>query len=314
MSIDLTILGSSSATPIYDRFPSAQHLNMLDRHILIDCGEGAQMQMRRYRLKKTRLHHIYISHVHADHILGLPGLLFSLNLQNRTDPLHLFAPASLFEIIDLFLKHSGTMLRYDLVRHITQDQEKELLYEDTLIKVYSFPLYHRVPTTGFLFEENNELKKLNVDACRKHHIPFTFYNDIKKGKDFVSTDGSMVIPNDALTFSNLPPLQYAYCSDTRFDERVTRMVEGVQLLYHEATFLHEKVARAEETMHTTALEAAMVARDAGVKKLLIGHFSSRYDDLSVLLREARTVFPTTELATEGKRFSIDEFAQMELNT
>ncbi len=308
MSIELTILGSSSATPIYDRFPSAQHLNMLDRHILIDCGEGAQMQLRRYKLKKTRLQYIFISHVHADHILGLPGLLFSLNLQNRVEPLHLFAPASLFEIIDLFLRHSDTILRYDLVRHITQDQHKEVIFEDSLIKVSSFPLYHRVPTTGFLFEENDKLKKLNIEACRKFHIPFTFYNDVKKGKDFISPDGKIVIPNEALTFSNLLPIKYAYCSDTQFDERVIAMVEGVDVLYHESTFMHDKITRAKETMHTTALEAGKVAKEAKVKKLLIGHFSSRYDDLTPLLREAQTEFENTELATEGKRFEIGEDA------
>jgi ribonuclease Z len=306
MSIELTILGSSSATPIYDRFPSAQHLNMLDRHILIDCGEGCQMQMRRYKLKKTRLHYIFISHVHADHILGLPGLLFSLNLQNRTEPLHLFAPASLFEIIDLFLHHSGTALRYELIRHITQDQYKELLFEDSLIKVSSFPLYHRVPTTGFLFEENDSLKKLNVDACKRHHIPFTFYNDIKKGKDFISPDSKIIIANEQLTFSHLQPIKYAYCSDTRFDERVIKEVEGVDVLYHESTFLHDKIARAAETMHSTAQEAGIVAREANVKKLLIGHFSSRYDDLSVLLKEAKIQFSNTELAVEGRRFEIGD--------
>lgn len=306
MSFELTILGSSSATPIFDRFPSAQHLNMFDRHMLIDCGEGTQMQMKRYRLKKTRLHHIYISHVHADHILGLPGIIFSLNLQNRTEPLHLFAPSSVFEILDMFLRHSETTLKFELVRHITQDKTKELLYEDTLIKVYSFPLFHRVPTTGFLFEENNRLKKLNVEACRRHQIPFTFYNDIKLGHDYVSADGKTFISNEQLTYSNYFPVRYAYCSDTRFDERVVSMVEGVDLLYHESTFLHDKLKRATETMHTTALEAGMTARLAGVKRLLIGHFSSRYDDLRVLLNEAKQEFEDTELAIEGRKFGIGE--------
>jgi ribonuclease Z len=306
MSFELTILGSSSATPIYDRFPSAQHLNMFDRHILIDCGEGTQMQMRRFKLKKTRLHYIFISHVHADHILGLPGLIFSLNLQNRTEPLHVFGPQSLFEILDLFLKHSETVLKFELVKHITQNKVKELLLEDSLIKVYSFPLYHRVPTTGFLFEENNRLKKLNVEACRRHHIPFTFYNDIKLGKDFISPDTHIIIPNEDLTFSNYVPVKYAYCSDTRFDERVAKEAEGVDLMYHESTFLHDKLPRAIETMHSTALEAGITARLAGVKKLLIGHFSSRYDDLRVLLQEAKLEFENTELAIEGRKFGIGE--------
>jgi len=306
MSIELSILGSSSATPIYDRYPSAQHLNMLDRHILIDCGEAAQMQMKRYRLKKSRLQHIFISHVHADHILGLPGLLFSLSLQNRTEPLHLYGPSSLFEILDLFFKHSDTKLRYEIVRHYTQDNHKEVLFEDHLIRVSSFPLFHRVPTTGFLLEENDKLKKLNVDACKKFHVPFTFYNDIKRGKDFISQDGNIVIPNEQLTFSHLLPVKYAYCSDTRFDERVIRQVEGVDVLYHESTFMHDKQSRAIETMHSTAKEAGMTARLAGVKRLLIGHFSSRYENLTPLLAEARTEFENTELATEGKRFQLAE--------
>ena len=305
MSIELTILGSSSATPAHNRFPSAQHLSMLDHNILVDCGEGTQMQMRRYKLKKSKLKFIFISHVHADHILGLPGLIFSLNLQNRLDPLHLFAPASVFEIMDLFLKSSETELRFPLIKHITQDKQKELIYEDALIKVYSFPLRHRVPTTGFLFKENAKLKKLNANACERHRIPFTFYTDIKRGKDYVSPDGKMIIPNDELTFDTGLPLKYAYCSDTLFDEALAENFSGVDLLYHESTFLHEKLERAGETMHTTALQAGMMARISGAGKLLIGHFSSRYEDPTVLLDEAKLEFENTSLALEGEKFILE---------
>ncbi len=305
MSISLTILGNSSATPTLNRFPSAQYLNMLDHHILIDCGEGTQMQLRKYKIKKSRLQYIFISHVHADHILGLPGLLFSMNLNSRTEALHIFAPISVFEIIDLFMKHSDTHLRFDIIRHITTDDAPHVVFENTLIKVTSFPLYHRVPTTGFIFEEQARLRKLNIDECEKYHIPFTLYNDIKRGKDYISSDGKIQIPNEALTFDSGLPVKYAYASDTIYDPRVVEAVSEVDVLYHESTFLHEKLERAIETKHSTALQAGMVARDAGVKKLLIGHFSSRYEDLTVLLNEAKTEFAQTEIAEEGKTFQLD---------
>lgn len=305
MSIELTILGNSSATPTLNRFPSAQYLNMLDHHILIDCGEGTQIQLRKYKIKKSRLDYIFISHVHGDHILGLPGLIFSMNLNSRVAPLHIFAPASLFEILDMFLKHSDTRLRFEIIRHITSDTGPEVIFENSMMKVTSFPLYHRVPTTGFIFEEQSRLRKLNIEACERHHIPFTFYNDIKRGKDFISADGKTEISNDKLTFNAGSPVRYAYCSDTIYDERVIDAVRNVDWLYHESTFLHEKLERALETKHTTAKQAGMAARAANVKKLLIGHFSSRYEDLNVLLEEAKAEFEETEIAEEGKTFVLE---------
>jgi ribonuclease Z len=305
MSIELTILGNSSATPTLNRFPSAQYLNMLDHHILIDCGEGTQMQLRRYKIRKSKLQYIFISHVHADHILGLPGMLFSMNLNSRVDPIHIFGPASVFEIIDLFMKHSDTRLRYEIIRHITTDDAPHIIFEDSWIRVTSIPLYHRVPTTGFIFEEQARLRKLNINACEHSHIPFTYYNDIKRGKDYVSTDGKVVIENEKLTFDAGDPIKYAYASDTMYDERVINLVKEVDVLYHESTFLHEKLERAIETKHTTAKQAGMVATQANVKKLLIGHFSSRYDDLNVLLDEAKTEFVNTEIAEEGKTFILE---------
>jgi ribonuclease Z len=306
MSIELTILGSSSATPTIDRFTSCQHLKMVDQHILIDCGEGAQMQMRRYKLKRSKLRYIFISHVHADHILGLPGLVFSMNLLHREEPLHIFAPKEMFELLDLFIKHSDTELRFTIIRHVTQAHDREVIFEDTTLRVTSFPLYHRLPTTGFLFEEHDKLKRLDIDACNKFHIPFTHFTDIKKGKDYVSPDGKVVVLNEILTRPSTENLRYAYCSDTQFNEKVAEEVEGVNLLYHEATFLHDKLPRALETMHSTAMQAGQIAKMANAQKLLIGHFSSRYDDLRVLLNEAREEFPNTELATEGKRFTVGE--------
>jgi ribonuclease Z len=305
MSFELTILGNSSATPTLTRHPSAQYLNLLDHHILIDCGEGTQVQLKRYKIKKARLEYIFISHVHADHILGLPGLIFSMNLGQRTTPLTIFAPESLFEILDLFLKHSDTHLRFDIIRHYTNHTKTEVILENALIKVTSFPLFHRVPTTGFLFEEQARLKKINAKACEKLHVPFTYFNDLKRGKDYVSADGKTVIENHKLTFETGEPLSYAYASDTIFDERVAESVQHVDVLYHECTFAHDKLERAIETMHTTALQAGTIAKQAAVKKLIIGHFSTRYDDLNVLLNEAKTVFENTEIAEEGRTFIIE---------
>jgi ribonuclease Z len=225
-----------------------------------------------------------------------------MNLNSRLEPLHIFGPASLFEILDMFLKHSDTRLRFDIVKHITDDSKREVIFENMLIKVTSFPLYHRIPTTGFIFEEQSRLRKLNIEACERYHIPFTFYNDIKRGKDFISADGKTEISNEKLTYDSGLPIRYAYCSDTIYDKRVINEVRDVDWLYHESTFLHEKLERAIETKHTTAKQAGMVAKEANVKNLLIGHFSSRYEDLNELLEEAKTEFPQTEIAEEGITF------------
>jgi ribonuclease Z len=300
MSFELTILGSSSATPTPNRFPSAQYLHFLEHHMLIDCGEGAQMQMSKYKIKKSKLDYIFISHIHGDHILGLPGLIFSMNLNGRTNPLHIFGPASLFEILDLFLKSSDTKLHFAIIKHLTQDQEKEVIFQNERLRVSSFPLHHRIPTTGFLFEEIDRPRKLNAEACKKHEIPVSYYYELKTGKDYFENEGKIIIPNHELTFDNGKPIRYAYCSDTCYHHDTIKHVGQVKLLYHEATFLHEKLNRAEETMHTTALQAGQIGSAAAVEQLLIGHFSSRYDDLNVLLNEAKSVFENTELATEGK--------------
>ncbi|MES2690132.1 MAG: ribonuclease Z [Bacteroidota bacterium] len=305
MIFELVILGNSSATPTINRFPSAQYLHMLDHHILIDCGEGTQMQMQRYKIKKSKIKHIFISHIHADHMLGLPGLLFSMNLMKRTDPLHIYGPVTLFEILDVFEKNTESVFSFEIIRHITTDEKKELIFEDSSLRVYSFPLFHRIPTTGFLFEEQERLLKLNVTACRKNNIPFSSYTDLKKGNDYVSEDGAVRIKNEELTLPVSSPIKFAYCSDTCYDERVIEQVKEVDLLYHEATFLHDRLDRALETRHTTALQAGIVARKAQVKKLLVGHFSSRYDSLHELLNEARLNFDETYVANEGERFYIE---------
>ncbi|MBP9689944.1 MAG: ribonuclease Z [Bacteroidia bacterium] len=305
MSFELVILGNSSATPTLNRFPSAQYLHVLDHHLLIDCGEGTQMQMQRYKIKKSKIKHIFISHIHADHMLGLPGLLFSMNLMQRTEALHIYGPKSLFEILDLFTKNTESELRFEIIKHITNDKITEVIFEDTTIKITSFPLFHRVPTTGFLIEEQPKLKKLNVDSCKRHNIPFTHFTDLKRGKDYVSNDGKIIIPNHELTLETGEPFSYAYCSDTMYDERVINAIKGVNLLYHEATFMHDRLKRAEETKHSTALQAGMVAQKAGVGKLIIGHFSSRYDVLDELLAETKSEFANSYIANEGEHFFME---------
>jgi ribonuclease Z len=304
MSFEVTILGNSSASPTHERHPSAQYVNICDHHILIDCGEGTQMQLAKYKIKKSKISQIFISHVHGDHILGLPGLLLSMNLMKREQPIHIYGPPELFKILDVFFKYTETQFTYELHYHIVNPNTTGLIFENIYYRVYSFPLFHRVPTSGYMIEERTKLLKLNLEVCERLKIPITYYNDIKMGKDFCTPEGKW-IANDQLTFPAALPISYAYCSDTMFDDRVVESVRDADILYHEATFMHDKLDRAIYTMHTTAKQAGIVARTADVKKLIIGHFSSRYDDLEPILKEAQAEFPNTEIAEEGKTFILE---------
>jgi ribonuclease Z len=263
MNFSVAILGSNSAIPTLQRNPSAHLLNANERLFLIDCAEGTQLQLRRYKIHFQRIKHVLISHLHGDHFYGLIGFLTSLHLLGRKDDLNLYANAELQKIIELQLAASRTTLSYPLIFHPLVSNVKELIYDSERLSVYSFPLLHSVPTHGFLFLEQHH------SAMRMRHAR-----------------------------------SYAYCSDTAFSEDIIPYIHGVDLLYHEATFLHNMAANAREKMHSTALEAATIAGRAKVKKLLIGHFSARYDDLQPLLDEARTIFPCTELAEDGKKFDI----------
>lgn len=304
MSFEVTILGNSSATPGPNRHPSGQYLSICDHHVLIDCGEGTQMQLQKFKIKKSKISQIFITHVHGDHILGLPGLLLSMNLMKHEHPLHIYGPKELFEILTVFFKHSEMEFNFPLHYHELDPSQSITIFENLFYKVKTFPLYHRIPTIGFLFEERSILKKLNAEACQKLKIPFTHFNNIKMGKDYISPEGK-VTPNEVLTFPSTKPLSYAYCSDTVYDERLINTIEGVDYLYHEATFMHDKLERAVQTMHATAKQAGMMAKKANVNTLIIGHFSSRYDDLQPLLDEAKTEFENTEIAEEGRVFVIE---------
>jgi len=305
MPFELTILGSSSATPTYNRHPTAQVLNIRERFFLIDCGEGTQTQLVRYRLKYNRIGHIFISHLHGDHYLGLMGLISTMHLQGRTNELHIFGQQELMDIIELQLRLSNTILRYQLIFHPIKNFSGTLIHEDDDLTVRTIVLNHRIPCTGFLFKEKPKPRKLLINKMQHFSIPFNYFAGIKNGDDYEDDFGN-IIKNQELTISSGNPRSYAFCSDTIYDEQLADEVRGVDLLYHESTFMHDLVDRAKATFHSTTIEAATIAQKAEVRKLIIGHFSARYKDLNPLLIEARTVFKNTDLALEGMKFEVAE--------
>ena len=305
MKFEVTILGSSSATPIYNRNPTAQALNVNERLYLIDCGEGTQQQMLRFDVKPSRIDHIFISHLHGDHYFGLMGLISSMHLNGRRKPLQIFGPAPLKEIIDLQFKHSETSLRYEIEFIPTNPTEPQVILDNRDIIVETIPLDHRIPCTGFLFKEKKRLRKILKEKVTGLDVPISQYSLLKKGFDYHAPDGRLY-RNDELTSDPGEPKCYAYCSDTLYNHQYFKQINGATLLYHEATFLHNLLERAQETHHTTAYQAAEVALQTHARRLLIGHFSARYKSLNELLEEARNLFPHTELAIEGNTFTLEE--------
>ncbi|MFD2866542.1 ribonuclease Z [Mucilaginibacter antarcticus] len=303
MRFEVTILGSSSATPIYNRNPTSQVLNINERLYLVDCGEGTQQQMLRFDVRASRIDHIFISHLHGDHYLGLVGLLSSLHLNGRKKTLKLFGPPQLLEIIDLQFKYSETVLQYQIDFIPTNPLAAETILVNEDVSVETIPLNHRISCTGFLFREKKRLRKLYKEKLERLAVPVEHFTALKKGADYVDLKGR-VYKNDELTSDSDNPRSFAYCSDTMFDERYFEQIKGADMLYHEATFLHAMLDRANDTHHTTALQAAQIANITGAKKLLIGHFSARYKTLDELLEEAQSEFPNTALAIEGKTFFI----------
>ncbi len=300
--LEVCVLGCSSATPTSNRNPTSQLITIADRYFLIDCGEGTQMQIRKYKIKLQRIDHIFISHLHGDHYFGLIGLLSSMHLLGRKEPLTIFGPEGLKEIIELQNKYSDSRFNYELNFQTISAKEPAILFEDDKVTVTSILLNHRVPCTGFLFKEKAKAKLINKEKAAEYKVPTSEYARIKLGDSFETASGN-VISHEELTIS--PMLySYAYCSDTCFDQRVIDQVKGATVLYHEATFMHDMLPRAKETFHTTAHQAATVAQAAGVQALIIGHYSARYNDLEPLLQEAQAVFHPTVLAIEGKRYSV----------
>ena len=299
----LTILGSSSALPTSERNPSAHVLNAHERFFLIDCGEGTQLQLRKSRIRFGKINHIFISHLHGDHIFGLYGLLSTFSLMGRKAPIHIYGPENYEQILHSHLSDFDIHLNFEIDFHVLSGNDPVEILDDKYITVLSFPLEHRIPAFGFIFREKPADRKIIKDLIREHKIPLAKIRDIKKGEDFIKEDGTR-ITNDKLTIAPPSPLSYAYCSDTRYFRRLPAFVNGVSLLYHEATFDSSKKDLAEITGHSTTVDAARVAKEAGAGTLIIGHFSARYKEINKLIVEAREIFPATIPAEDGMTYDI----------
>lgn len=295
MSTYLTILGFNSAIPTINTSPTSQLLEMEERSFLIDCGEGTQVQLRKAKARFSRINHIFISHLHGDHCFGLPGLIASFRLLGRDVPLHVYGPKGIKKMLETIFNITETHRGFEVVYHELQSTESEKIFEDNRVEVYTIPLDHRIYCNGYLFKEKKKDKHLNMKEITKYpEIEACDYHNIKAGKDFELSDG-YVLKNEILTTEPSAPVSYAFCSDTRYLETVIPIIKNVTVLYHESTFLHDLKEMADYTGHSTALEAAKIAQQAEVGKLILGHFSNRYGDLSVFTDEAREIFPDTYL-------------------
>ena len=294
---NINILGCGSALPTTRHSATSQIVDLRDKLYMIDCGEGTQVQMRHARVRFGRLAHIFISHLHGDHCFGLPGLISTLGMLGRTGELVIPGPKEvetfLHSTLDLFCRGLEFNIRFNPI----DTQSHSLIMEDRSLSVYSIPLKHRIPTCGFLFAEKPKEAHIIREMTDFYQVPVRWMKDIKQGKDYITPEGE-IIPNARLTRPAIPPKRYAYCSDTAYNRSIIPIIEGVDLLYHEATFTEEDSARAKETFHSTARQAAEIARDAQVKRLVIGHYSARYEDLSELHKEAMEIFPNTILGNE----------------
>ena len=292
----LTILGNNSAIPAFDRNPTAQVLQTLDESFLIDCGEGTQMQLSKYKVKRSKINHIFISHLHGDHYFGLIGLLTSMSLLHRTQDLHLYAPAELEQLINLQLNLAASHLSYPL--HFYPLEKEGLIVDEKRILVECFKVHHRIECWGFLFREKRNLRKVNAERAKIYEIPAAFYEKLQQGFDYANKKGT-IVPNDEVTIAGAKSKSYAYCADTIYDEDLCEKVKEVDLLYHETTYLKDLQERATARYHSTTVQAAAIAKKAGVKRLLIGHFSSKYENLDEFLNETSAIFENTELAIQG---------------
>ncbi len=302
MSFEITILGSSSALPTSKRFPTAHLLKVDERFFLIDCGEGTQIQLRRFRVNPGRIHHIFISHLHGDHVFGLFGLLSTMGMMGRKVPVGLYGPERLEDMMKQHFSFFGS-LPFGIDFHCPTPGDEGYLYEDDRLTVSTIPLKHRTPTFGFLFREKKRLLNVRKELIQAYGLGIADLVKVKAGEDFVTGDGK-VIPNSKLTFPPYKQRSYAYISDTVYDPELSDRIRGIDLLFHEATFADRDKKLAEATRHSTAGQAATIAQQAGVRKLLIGHFSSRYRDYAHLVEEARRVFSNTEGVNDGDVYSI----------
>ena len=300
---EVNILGCGSALPTTRHFASSQVVNIREKLFMIDCGEGAQLQLRRSKLKFTRLNHIFISHLHGDHCFGLMGLISTFGLLGRTADLHIYAHEDLERLLTPHLEFFCKGMTYDVIFHSIDPTKEAIIYDDRSVSISTIPLKHRIPTCGFLFQEKKTPNHIIRDMVDFYQIPVFELNRIKNGEDYITPEG-VVVPNNRLTTPSAPARSYAYCSDTAYQRNIIPQIKGVDLLFHESTFAQSDAARAKETFHTTASQAAEIARDAEAKQLVIGHFSARYEDESILLKEAQAIYPNTLLAKENQRIII----------
>lgn len=297
----LTILGCYAATPRTITNPTSQVLEIKNRMFLIDCGEGTQVQLRKNKIKFSKINHIFISHLHGDHFFGLVGLISTFMLLNRESDLHVYGPKGIKELILLQLRAGNSYTGYNLYFHELESKESEVLFEDEKVIVKTIPLKHRIYTNGFLFQEKNKERKLNIDKIQNLGIDVVYYQKIKYGGD-ITLDNGTLIRNQEITFNPEHEKSYAFCSDTVYDEDLIPQLKNVDVLYHETTFLEKEAHLAEKTMHTTAKQAATIALKANVKTLVLGHYSTRYESIELFKTEAETIFPNVLLADDGKVF------------
>lgn len=302
MKFEVNILGCGSATPTTRHNPSCQIINFRDKLFMIDCGEGAQVMMKRMGLKFSRLSHIFISHLHGDHCFGLPGLLSTMSLHEKGGRVTVHLPQEGIPVLEPMIRYFCSGTSYELIFEPIP-QEGGIIYDDSSLTISAFPLYHRIPCFGFLFREAEPMLNLRAEMVKFHNVPISRMHAIKSGEDFVKPDGT-IIPNSHLTLPQRHGLSYAYCSDTMFDLRVAQAVEGVDVIYHEATYGDDQQDKAKVRGHSTARQAARIATEAQAKHLIIGHYSKRYKDLTTLLNEAREEFPNVTAADEGLTLSL----------
>ena len=306
MKFELTILGSSSALPTSKRNLTAHVLNVYERFFLIDCGEGTQIQLRKNKIKFGRINHIFISHIHGDHFYGLFGLLSSFNLLDRKDDLHIHAHSQLKKGIKYIIRNYEGQFSYRIIFHDLNNESKEKIYEDNHVVVFSFPVKHKIATSGFLFVEKQKLPNIKKEYVKKYNIPIKDIHRIKNGGDFQLPDEN-IIPHEELTLPPYKPRSYAFCTDTAYDESIIPIIKNADLLYHEATFNEDHNEEAAKTLHSTSKQAATIAKKADVNKLIIGHFSARYKKIDQLVEEAKSIFPETIPAEDGLQYNIQPY-------
>lgn len=300
---EITILGCGCALPTTRHYNAAQVINIHDKLFLVDCGEGTQIQFRKNKFNFNRLGHIFISHLHGDHCFGLIGLISTFNLLGRTAQLHIHAPAPIENLFKEQLDFFCPELNYKVEFHEINTTEHRIIFEDRTVEVWSLPLNHRISCTGFLFKEKPLKRHINAEMVKFYKIPHYMLNPIKEGQDFISEEGD-IIPNERLTKAANPSRSYAYCSDTSYIPALSNLIKNVDVLFHEATFLKDREGLAAKTFHSTAMQAASIAKSSNAKKLIIGHYSARYKNEEAFLEEAKEIFPETILAAENETIKI----------